>query len=727
MKVGHRAPPGDDVVPVPPPVREQPPGTRQCDLVMTGGVASGVVYPWAIVELARHYHFRQIGGSSVGAMAAALAAAAEYGRRCGHRDAFEPLRRAPEQLGETLPEGGTRMLSLFQPNVPGQRLLQLFLAALPSTRGGAEAQPPPLPPPATATATETATAHATGTGAAKAPPPRTLRQRLLHAVWQCYGPVLRHAAIDGAGTAVMAAAVLTAWDTRLSPGQTVGAAVAGVLATALWAAWGLLQALRHDLEQGLIEHDYGLCHGAAVGADADPERERLRDRPGLTDWLHDGIQRSAGLLPQDPPLTFADLWRAPLLPGSAERGGDAPGQRAIDLRMLTSSLSHMRPYALPHLDGSSRLFFSPREWQPYLPPPVWRWLVAHARPYQRRHAGEPDPAQAVSVGAGGPPEPLLELPGADLPLVVAARLSLSYPLLFAAVPLYAIDYAQPGPQARNASARAQAEPRGFTRTWFSDGGLCSNFPIHLFDAALPRRPTFGLWLDQRDIYYPDEAVWLPRALVDGMGDSWSRFDAHDRSFRLQGRVPGPWARLGRAALALLSTTKDWGDRMAMRMPHTRHRVARLFLRSGEGQLNIAMPRATILAMAHHYGTQAGLAFVERWVGAPGQPPRFDWQRQRWLRLRSLLPALQRQLRGLALSAQGDALTGGVGELLQQAQATSLTDEGGVPSLDAPQAQAWHDAVQALQRLEQALDGNPLAGTPDAVPGPEPELRLRPPV
>src|SRR4051794_28900018 len=88
-------PTGDDVVPVPPPVTEEPPHDRFCDLVLTGGVASGVVYPWAIVELARAYRFRNIGGTSVGAMAAALAAAAEYGRRTGYEAPFEALRRAP--------------------------------------------------------------------------------------------------------------------------------------------------------------------------------------------------------------------------------------------------------------------------------------------------------------------------------------------------------------------------------------------------------------------------------------------------------------------------------------------------------------------------------------------------------------------------------------------------------------------------------------------------------
>jgi hypothetical protein len=34
---------------------------RFCDLVMKGGVTSGVVYPPAIFELAQHYHFRSIG------------------------------------------------------------------------------------------------------------------------------------------------------------------------------------------------------------------------------------------------------------------------------------------------------------------------------------------------------------------------------------------------------------------------------------------------------------------------------------------------------------------------------------------------------------------------------------------------------------------------------------------------------------------------------------------
>ena len=50
--------------------------SRTCDIVMKGGITSGVVYPHAICELARTYRFVDVGGTSAGAIAAAAAAAA---------------------------------------------------------------------------------------------------------------------------------------------------------------------------------------------------------------------------------------------------------------------------------------------------------------------------------------------------------------------------------------------------------------------------------------------------------------------------------------------------------------------------------------------------------------------------------------------------------------------------------------------------------------------------
>ncbi|MDP9628890.1 UNVERIFIED_ORG: hypothetical protein J2W85_000938 [Ensifer adhaerens] len=57
--------------------------SEECDLIMKGGITSGVVFPRAITELATRYRFMHIGGTSAGAIAAVMTAAAEYRRQTG--------------------------------------------------------------------------------------------------------------------------------------------------------------------------------------------------------------------------------------------------------------------------------------------------------------------------------------------------------------------------------------------------------------------------------------------------------------------------------------------------------------------------------------------------------------------------------------------------------------------------------------------------------------------
>src|ERR1041385_2301338 len=88
---------------------------RYCDIVMKGGITSGVVYPPAVVELAKTFSFRNIGGTSAGAIAAAMTAAAEYGRQ-HNVDGFARLATLPADLGNPVSPGGdSLLLSLFQP------------------------------------------------------------------------------------------------------------------------------------------------------------------------------------------------------------------------------------------------------------------------------------------------------------------------------------------------------------------------------------------------------------------------------------------------------------------------------------------------------------------------------------------------------------------------------------------------------------------------------------
>jgi hypothetical protein len=77
-----------------------------CDIVMAGGVTSGFVYPGPVAMIARRYSFKSTGGASVGAIAATLTRAAEYGRRMGRNpNAFEQVglcRRALAMLPDIL-------------------------------------------------------------------------------------------------------------------------------------------------------------------------------------------------------------------------------------------------------------------------------------------------------------------------------------------------------------------------------------------------------------------------------------------------------------------------------------------------------------------------------------------------------------------------------------------------------------------------------------------------
>jgi hypothetical protein len=59
--------------------------------------------------------------------------------------------------------------------------------------------------------------------------------------------------------------------------------------------------------------------------------------------------------------------------------------------------------------------------------------------------------------------------------------------------------------------------RKATGVYFSDGGICSNFPIQFFDSALPTCPTFGVDLRTLHPDHLDERVWMPGPMENREG------------------------------------------------------------------------------------------------------------------------------------------------------------------------------------------------------------------
>src|SRR5262249_13322165 len=133
----------------------------------------------------------------------------------------------------------------------------------------------------------------------------------------------------------------------------------------------------------------------------------------LTSWLTDQIDLLAGrgVGPADDPLTFADL-------ASKKSPDGSPVD--IMLRMVTSNLSHGQPYVFPR--AGNVFLFKKDDMERLFPPRVVDYLVR----------------EGTSFGIPLP-DGYLYLPEADkLPVVVATRLSLSFPVLLSAVRLYTI-------------------------------------------------------------------------------------------------------------------------------------------------------------------------------------------------------------------------------------------------------------------------------------------------
>lgn len=520
---------------------------KECDIIMKGGITSGVVYPSAVAQLAKRFRFRSVGGTSAGAIAAAVTAAAEYGRREGS-GGFAELESLPEWLGQRAPNGYSNLFNLFVPDGATRPLFDVCTAPM-------RAQGPPLW--------------------------LMLRSAVAHTPW-------------GVALGALPGALLVALALFHGPGPLAALSlVAGLVCAGVGSLSTLLYRFYRLADKAIPETFLGLTTGHSASS--------TDGASALTDWLAELIDRCAGVSAGEKPLTFGDLW------------GDDPTEHDIELQMLTTNVTQGRPYRLPF--ETRTFYFDREEFRRLFPAKVYRWLLACA-----------------ATHTGGQNQRYLPLPEAkDLPLVVAARLSLSYPLLIGAVPLYAIDF-----------TRVKPKDRVLTRCWFTDGGITCNFPVHFFDRPLPRRPTFTINLrtchpdygPESDDFRDTHGVWMPKTNRDGIHAVWNYFD--DR------RGLG---KLGGFLQAALDTGFSWRDALLLGFPGYRDRVVHISLSPTEGDLNLNMPAETIEALSER-GTRAGALLSERFGDTPPEGVTLTWDNHRWVRYRAYIAALESHLRAL---------------------------------------------------------------------------------
>jgi hypothetical protein len=466
--------------------REMPPNPTECDLVMQGGITSGVAYPAAVLELYQQFRFRSIGGASAGAMAAAVTAAAEYARDSGGFDRLEQLRKRLRAPG--------LLVGLFQPSKQARPLFRILLAAQAKRTDGAKAL-----------------SYAGGLL-------RWLFLPFLLSIAVAFG--LGWLMVASAGGTLGGLGVL-GWVVL-----AVGMPITGALGLAIALTWSVAR-----LVGGLPGDYFGMCVGA---------KSRPRDADALTDWLYKQIQVIAGR-DLDDPLTFADL--------------EAKG---VNLRLMTTDVTGGRPVRLPNSTNPDvHYLFSLDEWRRLFPTRVLDHL-----------------AKTCPVVYPGADE-LRAFPAGGLPVLVATRISLTFPLLLSAVPLWAVD------------------GETVAKHWFADGGISSNFPIQFFDSWLPTRPTFGLYFGPR---VPARPAGGPP--VD------------------PNRDPGSVGLLGYLG-AVLSAGLNWHDTLQARLPGFRERVRRVELTDGEGGFNLTMT-PEIIKEIDAKGTAAGKSllgfdFPQHWI------------------------------------------------------------------------------------------------------------------
>jgi predicted acylesterase/phospholipase RssA len=518
--------------------KAQPP--QYCDIVMKGGITSGVVYPLAAVELAekRKYRFRNVGGTSAGAIAAAAVAAAEHGRRSKppQDDPYRRIRELPGELGE-------KLTSLFQPSPRTRPLFDALLACI--GKGG-------------------------------------LVKKVTGVLVVFRGEAFA-GALPGLALFVLALLLGGGWPLHV---------LAGLLALLVLVA-GLVFAVVSEaatLVAELPRNHFGIC----LGNDRDEDAQT----PPLTRWLADLIDELAGK-DGNKPLTFGDLWALDDLPED---------ERGVNLQMMTTNLSQRRPYSLP-FEAGEEFWFDPDELLDFFPRRIVKHMVMSS----------PGP----TLGSEG--QQLFALPPSEeTPVVVAARLSLSFPGLISAVPLYAINHAP---------LIVSAKPQ---RCWFSDGGITSNFPVHFFDSPVPRWPTFAIDLMQitpgRSLDEKDQSknVWLTQTNREGIDEAWLGWEGKSDLKQLLG-----------FGGSIFRTAQNWIDNRQMQGAGFRDRIAHVWMGDGEGGMNLEMEVGKIKRLAKR-GEAAASALAERFRPDPPQGVELTWDNQKWIRYRAYMDLLERR-------------------------------------------------------------------------------------
>jgi len=594
--------------------------SKKCDIVMKGGITSGLVYPKAIFEIAKKYQFKNIGGTSAGAIAAGLTAAAEYRRSKGSSEGFDILKTLPEMLSEKSGDK-TLLLDLFSPNQSTKKYFNILFPLL-NRKGKC-----------------------------------SMILKVIITLLKSY-PIVTIALLS-----VYILLEILFFDPSLFC-HIIYTSI-NVLTFLILASCGNASLFLYKLNKELKKNNFGLTTG--YGHDY---KKKNAIGTSLTMWLSELLDKVAG---KETPLVFGDLY-------------DYKTGSGIDLKMVTTNLNFGIPKTLPFVRKREKdkwtYFFKESDMKMYFPKKVIDWMIDKSEERFNEFHALPD--------------------ASNLPIIVAVRMSLSFPVLISAVPLYIRDY--------------QNEDSGdnpiFKKSWFSDGGICSNFPIHFFDSPLPTHPTFAINLKPfKKGESPDQDqsknIFIPENNNEGLEYEWNYNDSSVIGF----------------LTSILSTMQNWNDNALMRVPGYRDRICHIYLSNKEGGMNLNMSEEFIDNMSKR-GSFAGIELRRRF--SESGYSKMNWENHKWIRFRSTISLLEKFLIDMKNAYENDNSIGGAS---YKDMITRGKDEAPLSYKlsNENQKQFITNKLDELFLLlnQFDLESRDKTFSGDTVPRPIPDLKIRP--
>lgn len=434
-------------------------------------------------------------------------------------------------------------------------------------------------------------------------------------------------------------------------------------------AWGVFNffSIKKSLKS-LDKTHFGMC----PGTNTSPIKNDLINWLNYQlEFISNRIESNAqkSVSPGHEPITFGDL-----------------AKKGITLRLVSTNLSKAIPLSLPNISDEYFLSFDDLDW--LVPENVKIWLIVNHTSQRKGYVKIPT--------------------GNDLPIILALRMSLSFPMLFSAIPAYTVDNSL-----RKEYEGLTQDEKPMVVNYFSDGGISSNFPIHYFDSVLPTRPTFGISLssfDSRKHFSDDEQpgwnrIYMPTKPEHGLQYAVSEIK-----------------KTGSFFSSILNSARNWQDSVQMKLPGYRERIVHVALTDKEGGLNLNMSKSEIQRLVK-LGEYAGQRILNEHPYEEDQE-KFSFEDHRWRRILATSNALGEMLENYkqTLSTPSPPGDPNLASIISYLKALSFANS---PSYKPPSQKQVNRLYNRMLELEKAASfwaGNPPSNSWN-LPSPESTFRI----